>query len=1162
MRQVGSWHLEGVVGAGNGGVVYSATCALDGRRALVKTIVQKRSELLGPLRREISALSELDHPGIVRIIDHGVDGVVPWYAMPRVSGTTLSDWFAANGVQAALRERLSICMRLAQTLAYLHGTGYVHGDIKPDNILVADGGFPVLVDFGLAGRFRSQGERVNLTAQEARGTPEYMSPERIRGWAVDSRSDLYAFGCLLFEASVGRPPFAGSASDVIRAQLNDRVPWATEVNPNVPVEVARLIDVLTRKSLRERSRMAREVAEELMRLLVGVAGYPIRESDACLPSPLLRGRDRELQLLKEQLASGMAAGTTSQIVLRGASGSGKTFLASEFCRSLPEGTRSIFHTCREDPHERRDFSAFLELLEEVLDACLERGPNYTRSILGEQAAIISLLDDRVLELPGYGSLRVPEIGSDAGFYVEVRQALEVVVGRWLRGVRALLVVDDAQWLDDASKTLLERIRETGSVPDLHVLIVETTEHLECASAFLPDGGRSVDLAPLPPSELVEVAKDLLGTQGSPPAELMTLVHEKAEGSPLFAAEIVRSAVAGRLIGLVEGSWRTLEDPRRLAGLGATENVKRIIRGRISALAAPLQQLLESIAILGEWADYARAEDMSSALGADFLRSVTQLIGAGFVREESDGGLAIAHHHYLRAVLDGLGPERSEVLHEHAARVLLRPGDEAGPDLLVAVAEHRRASGDALLEFEMRRSAGFALFHGGRHRESAAQLGRALEIGSADTGTVSTLEIHALLAEALSVIGESAESIRVAIAGIEQVGIRLPGPRGVPYLVRRVLHRPVARFTGMYRMPEDVARCVLRCLWVLSQEYFFQDDLVLGLSVNLLSVDIGDSNPGVEVPVRTYSAISAFAGIVGLRRTSLEYERLGRERAIRASSREAAGFWMSVSLMHGIRGEWRNALESACHAERVLESVLDPRQLEIIRVLQGHAQYFQGDLDASSQTFLDVGRMGREHENEQVIAWSEFSIARCHCVRGDFASAALLLRKAESRLNLGSEAQSWIITLGLLALCSLRAHRPAEALRYARRCLPYLYRAAPTGYPSLEGFAGVLEVLLSRPRLRPHARRVLGRFASFARLIPSARPRYLYYRSRYLEDSAPRRSAKLLRQASELAADMHMPVEVELCRARLTAGIDASRTRSSRRGDSAEPLGVGVRERWR
>jgi serine/threonine protein kinase len=210
----------------------------------IKMLLEKfhRSrEHQGYLKREYAAGSAVVHERIVRMVEYGVDHDVPYLAI---------EWFPAPNLnnrirlgQTALAPLVpKIVVQASEAVAVFNAAGWVHRDVKPANFLVADDGEVKLIDFALAQRRKSLLTKWFAPKSRAQGTPSYISPEQIRGAAVDQRADLYSLGCTLFELLAGRPPFtASSATELLNKHLRATPPPLESACPNVNPEFAQLI---------------------------------------------------------------------------------------------------------------------------------------------------------------------------------------------------------------------------------------------------------------------------------------------------------------------------------------------------------------------------------------------------------------------------------------------------------------------------------------------------------------------------------------------------------------------------------------------------------------------------------------------------------------------------------------------------------------------------------------------------------------------------------------------------------------------------------------------------------------------------------------------------------------------------------------------------------
>jgi serine/threonine protein kinase len=170
--------------------------------------------------------------------------------MELVTGPQLATTTVDFGASKTRRRTLTILRRVASTLAFLHRRGVVHGDLTPSNVLLRADDDPVLIDFGLAVELSATAPRnaggIATGKDRTFGTLAYMAPEQIRGEPIDARTDLYAFGCILYDALTGRAPFTGRHRDTVRRQHLEAPPCPPSLlAPGVPA----LLDDLTMRLL-------------------------------------------------------------------------------------------------------------------------------------------------------------------------------------------------------------------------------------------------------------------------------------------------------------------------------------------------------------------------------------------------------------------------------------------------------------------------------------------------------------------------------------------------------------------------------------------------------------------------------------------------------------------------------------------------------------------------------------------------------------------------------------------------------------------------------------------------------------------------------------------------------------------------------------------------
>jgi serine/threonine-protein kinase len=272
--------IERELGRGGMATVYLARDLKLDRPVAVKVLLEELGMALGPdrFRREITIASQLSHPHILPVDDSGdADGQL-YCVMPFVSGETLRARLDREG-QLGVDEALRITGEIAGALEHAHQHGIVHRDIKPENILLENG--QVLVaDFGIARALSAMGEEKLTKTGVSLGTPAYMSPEQaMADPALDSRSDIYSLGCVLYEMLAGSQPFTGpTAQAIIARHALAEVPSLTIVRETIPDEVEDAVLRAMAKVPADRFATAAEFARAL-RACHGTEGRSLGRSE-------------------------------------------------------------------------------------------------------------------------------------------------------------------------------------------------------------------------------------------------------------------------------------------------------------------------------------------------------------------------------------------------------------------------------------------------------------------------------------------------------------------------------------------------------------------------------------------------------------------------------------------------------------------------------------------------------------------------------------------------------------------------------------------------------------------------------------------------------------------------------------------------------------------
>jgi serine/threonine protein kinase len=675
LQNIGPYRLLKPLGRGGMGVVYRAVHQHDGHLVALKTVRLAAQSQLAGLRREIHALARLRHPGIVRILDKGVANGLPWYAMELLEGRTLksyaqrlgaagkvvpagtenkttmpgspegewrSGWWtwtledevtaeallqqapgtpapeATTSLRSAAPERLlpvlSLVRRLCAALAYLHGEGLVHRDLKLDNVLVTGSRvpqnaahptpdeqthfvgaprfptsnptswvppapWPVLLDFGLATQFSGEVSREALAAVGfTAGTVSTMAPEQIRGELVDARADLYSLGCILYELVTGRPPFVDEAPvQVLWQHLNAEPEAPSKLVGDVPEGLEELILRLLAKNPRERLGHADDVAAALGRLGAedgpgtgSSEGEAWPKARAYLYRPGFAGREEPLSEL-ERLLGSLEKGPGTPVLVGGESGIGKTRLLLELARRA-ERLRILVLSGECAPVEAADEGAaarsggalqpMLKTLQFIADRCREKGLECTERLLGRRGKVLALYEPALRSLPGQERYPEPaELPAEAA-RMRLFSSLAETLSALSEEQPLLLVLDDLQWADELTLGFLGFLARTafaGQERVARLLVLGTYRTEETGKALRAvlerSQTRQLRLGRLEEDAVGQMVCDMLALAETPRA-FARYLSRQSEGNPFFVAEYLRSAVEeGLLCRDGEGHWR-------------------------------------------------------------------------------------------------------------------------------------------------------------------------------------------------------------------------------------------------------------------------------------------------------------------------------------------------------------------------------------------------------------------------------------------------------------------------------------------------------------------------------------------------------------------------------------------------------------------------------
>lgn len=259
----GNFLLERELGRGGMGGVYMGRDKMLDRPVAVKVMLPEYGsdeEFVGKFKKEAQAVARLIHPNIAQVYSYGISNGMPYIAMELVAGGSLDGLMKHHGNEIEVPRVMKICEQVAQALRCAADQGLVHGDVKPENILLDANGNAKLVDFGLAA--------MQKDTEEIWGTPYYIAPEKCRRQPVDYRADMYSLGGTLYHALTGQAPFEGDdANEVVKARFMGPPKKPSELRPGLSPQIDALVMTMLAVEPKDRFPSFEALLEEFKKVM-------------------------------------------------------------------------------------------------------------------------------------------------------------------------------------------------------------------------------------------------------------------------------------------------------------------------------------------------------------------------------------------------------------------------------------------------------------------------------------------------------------------------------------------------------------------------------------------------------------------------------------------------------------------------------------------------------------------------------------------------------------------------------------------------------------------------------------------------------------------------------------------------------------------------------
>jgi serine/threonine protein kinase len=461
------------LGEGGMGVVYEAFDSQRKARVALKTLTRVDAAGVYRLKNEFRALSDVTHPNLVQLYELFAEGDAWFFTMALIDGERFDRFVRVDGMLDEARLRAAL-PQLVAGVAAIHAAGKLHRDLKPSNVLVTPEGRVVVLDFGLSVDPELGGVGHTVADESVSGTPAYMAPEQAAGRAASAASDYYAIGVMLFEALTGRLPFQGRAHEMLTDKQRRAAPAVRDLYADAPADLATLCAQLLAPDAAQR--MGRAGLATLLPHNTS-ASEPARSaalSVAPAGAPLLLGRERELEALREAYAATLA-GKPVVMFVAGESGMGKSALAEAFVNELRERGDAVVLAGRCYERENVPYKGFDALVDE-LSRYLRKLPVAEAAALMPRevyalARIFPVLD----RLTVVASAPKRDVPDPQDLKRRAFEAFGELLAR-MRDRRPLLVlVDDLQWIDDDSMRFMRALLLHSTPAPILLLCVHRSE---------------------------------------------------------------------------------------------------------------------------------------------------------------------------------------------------------------------------------------------------------------------------------------------------------------------------------------------------------------------------------------------------------------------------------------------------------------------------------------------------------------------------------------------------------------------------------------------------------------------------------------------------------------------------------------------------------------
>ena len=863
------------LGSGGMGVVYEVHDRETDKVVALKALTRTEASHIARFKQEFRSLSDVSHPNLVALYEFMSDGENWFFTMELVQGVNfleyvrpgyrarhsessisptllkpdsdeykqtmqaLADYEAETQQFSIARptfaedlppevkietrlsqsklelDRLELALRqLSEGLHALHQTGKLHRDIKPSNVLITKHGRVVILDFGLVAEVEPRDLHDTLTLA---GTPDYMSPEQGAQLPISIASDWYSVGVMLYQALTGQLPFTGKFFEVMVNKQNSDPPSPASLVPDVPPELNELCMRLLARQPEQRP-SGHEVLRTLGHGKTGPLKHPLMPAGiyTSLIGTSFVGRQAQLQELSDAL-NVSRRGQTVKVYVHGESGMGKTALVRNFLDRLrsPESPVVILEgRCYE--RESVPYKALDGVIDSLTRYLLALPDNKVEALLPRDVAALARLFPVMLQVDAI--FNAPQREHEAADPFNVRRrafaALRELLGRIADRQPLVIYIDDLQWSDADSMSLLDEVLRPPDSPPLMLIASFRSEDVE-SKAFLKsllnqagsETCREIRVTALTKEESRNLAQNLLGSNVPASGPIINSIIREARGNPFLLEQLAQYASSSE----------------QAAETGISLGVMLV--SRLRNLPKGTQQFIEALSVAGRPIN-AEVAYQAAGLSGDELPLVSSLRAAQFLRTGGEDHTIELYHDRIRETFAAqLAPGKVTHIHRRLAQALeargiddpealfehyIGAGERVRAATHAAVAAKKAAAAFAFdraaafyrraLELtplrgaeliELKRGLAEALVNAGRPAEAAQAY---LDVAQ-ETSATHSLDLKRRAAEQLLMGGHIKEGLEVIRSVLSSVGMTLPaGPKRA--LLSLIVKRIQIRLRGL------------------------------------------------------------------------------------------------------------------------------------------------------------------------------------------------------------------------------------------------------------------------------------------------------------------------------------------------------------------------------